>query len=288
MVQRLLPGLMEVSVLGPGRGDVWGVDWHAASPDGRDLPEAQVDEGRITMTLAPGGLQDVTLVVEAHPAFWVNGTLQGLQEPPPGLDRIRSVAPDVSGMWFAGARGAWLVAPGETAAGWEQRHELPEHPPIGLGPVIPIGNRLGAWWGGAEFIARAERPQDTRLVVEVGWHREIVVDLAGEPPGGFIDVGVLHTEPVGRIAVHLLDVETGLAVEHATLSAECRGGDRASAPSEAEWLSESHAWVIVTDRSHGTCELRAEAPGYAPLVRTVELAPFLDLELDLLLERAPP
>ncbi len=287
-LERADPGLVELSVLGPDDGDVWGNDWLDATQNDSEEPMRQVDEGRITLTLPTSGLQDVTLVVEAHPAFWVSGTLQGLQEPPPGLDRVRDVVRDVSGRWFAGTGGAWLEAPGETVAGWEQRHDLPEHPPIGLGPVIPIGKRLGVWWGGDEFVARAERPRDSRLVVEVGWHRTIVVDLDGAPTGGFVDAGVLHTEPVGRIAVHLLDASTGQQAQHATLSAECRGGDRASAPGEVQWLPESHARVVVTDRSHGTCEPRAEAPGYVPLLRTVELAPFLDLELDLLLERTPP
>ncbi len=280
-------GTIEVSVLGPGTGDVWGYDWLDVGSNGSADLHAVIAEGQVKARLAPGGLQEVTLVVTAHPAFWVVGSITGVMQHPVDLASF-ALSDESLIRGFPGLVQAWLELPKVVATGRFERLAPPRHPPIGSGPVIELTQvEVSDWVGGDSFLARAADLQATRLVVAVGWHRTLVVDLGLPPRGGIVDVGVLRTEAAGFLVVHVLDASTHQEVEGAVPSAECRDGGHASAPLAPERLADSRTWIMATDRSSGTCELRAEAAGYQPLIRTIELAPFLDLELDLLLERVP-
>jgi hypothetical protein len=278
-------GVIEIAVRGPANGDVWDRDWRRRREGGPDGPELVVDEGRIIAALAPAGLQDATLVTRSHPAFWVVGSVAGIREPPVGVEHEALDERGSPWLWPGHLSAHLTIAAGERSP----QAEPAEPEPLGSGPLIELG--LAGYVGsayGPSFMARGERVLETLLSVEIGWHRTVEVDIGPAAIGSVVDVGTLQTEPTGRIVVQVVDGNSGQVCDGARVLANCRGGAWPDAAARVTWRGDDRTWLVITDRSQGICELRVEAAGDAQPTRAVELAPFLDVRVELPLVVLPP
>jgi hypothetical protein len=287
LVSDLPETTVEIRVQGPGEGDVReyrSTSWREARARAAELRPRSL-EGATSLHLPSGGVDELTLVSRLHPAFWVAGRVVGMQAPP--QEDGQPAGRDTGWRWVH----VRLTRPGgEDGAVALSDAGDPPATPLGRGPLIELHaepNDTSSDGDGA-FLAGAMTAADTRMVVSSQGHRTIVLDLPEAPRLGHVDVGDLRTEPVGEIAALVMDARFGQEVPAPKLSARASGGGWPDAALGVSWDDDALCWKVRTDRSHGSCELRVEAPGYTPAVLVVELQPFLQAELDLLLERAPP
>lgn len=297
------PVNLRLVVLGPGEGDAWGCRWNFAHDDGRLLPDGlrvNAYEGQLIVSLEEAPLRDVTLVSPVHPVFWVTGRIHGIVRAAPGNSHGSSRSRGGFERADLGVVTARLVRP-EGAVSLDEEltdptgpeppsaapPDGPEPRPRGAGPLLtllPDGGDTWDWDGGTTFVARAEVPDATRLVLRVIGHRPVILDVPAGSPGSLLDVGVLQTEPVGRIVVRVAVPESA-GGEPPQAVAVISGGGRDEARLVSRWDVEQGACVIDTDRSYGSCRLSVEAPGCEPAVATVDLVPLDDVEVELHLRR---
>lgn len=289
-----LPGAsVALAVYGPGEGDIPEFPRRPREPQGwQEAVALQMSglEGQIQLCLLADGLQEVTLVSPRHAAFWVGATVLGIEQPPQTVLELRES--DWRDHWSRWIHvDAQLEVPEDDRAERDWRDRSLGSAPLGAGLRLVLGSMAASsseWDGGERIVVGAAVLEATRLVVQADWHRTVTRDLGPVPPGGWVEAGTLVTEPAGRLRVLLADDANGQELSDATLAASATGGGFDDSTLHVEWNEDLRAWLVRTDRSNGTCMLRAAARGYEPLEQHVELRPFLDDEIQLRLRRLPP
>jgi hypothetical protein len=118
------------------------------------------------------------------------------------------------------------------------------------------------------FLAGADDPTDTLLVVGCDGYATIVVEVSGSKP--FENVGTVHLSRVVALGIHFRDAHTGEGVEQGEVELKELGGNRPDRLTRSEF---AYPWLEHTcDRREGRFELRVRAPGYREWVGEGELS----------------
>jgi len=258
----LQAGSRLIEALGRGEGDLPVLVTDRASPTGTRVALA-AGEGRLYLTVPQQGLCDVNLVGPRHASFWVDGRFDREIV----SDKTASETPLTRwGVEAVLQRPAEPVEVGDRIERRRSRRRGADLPGLVLRLMSPEYRRIDT----RAFVAGADDPEDTQLVISCQGYAEAIRNVSGRTE----NVGTIQLARVASLSIEVCEAGFMNPVRSGSVEVKETGGGRPDRQTRHE-LDRMYGGNTVShdcDRRTGHFELRVCAPGYRPWEGAGDLA----------------